>query len=395
MRGDNPLVKRLRDEFRRDIGCEPSLVRAPGRVNLIGDHTDYSGGYVMPVALQFATWAAYAPRVDRRMTVRSLTLSERTEFDLDDADPVPSGDWSDYVRGVAISLEAVGEYLCGADILVDSDIPIGAGLSSSAAVEVATGYAMLKVAGHVTNREVLVRCCQRAENTFVGVETGIMDQYTSCYGVAGRALLLDCRSLVSKSITLPEDSEFIVANTMICHSLAAGEYNKRRAELEAGVAVLARVLRGTSSLRDVSVEQLDAHSGVLPRPLLQRCRHVVSENARVLAAAHALTSGDVAGFGRLMIASHQSLRDDYEVSSSALDTLFEIALSVDGVYGSRMTGGGFGGCTISLIDRSARARFCKVVTERYDNATGLQPTLFTVCASSGVNDEPVAFGATS
>jgi galactokinase len=309
--------------------------RAPGRVNLIGEHTDYNDGLVMPAAIDFATYVDVSARADRRLAVHSENYSETVEFDLDDPEPRARGHWSDYVLGVAKMLDANG-----ADLRIRSDVPMGAGLSSSAALEVAVALALLR---SDMDRTALAKLCQRAENEFVGVRCGIMDQFSACHARAGNALMLDCRTLEHRFVPLPAGVTLVIANTMVRHSLAAGEYNRRRAECEEGSAHFGR------SLRDVTIAELEREGRGLSDLVYRRCRHVISENARVIAAAAALEGGDLLNFGELMYQSHRSLRDDFEVSCAELDTLVEIAAAVPGVVGSRMTGGGFGGCTISLV----------------------------------------------
>ena len=374
----------LRATFRDEFGGEPRLYRAPGRVNLIGEHTDYNDGFVLPAALEAATWVAAAPRADRRLRVRSLRRDGVATFDLDDPDPQPLRDWSDYAHGVAVMLMRSGASLRGADLLIASDVPIGAGLSSSAALEVSVGYALLDLAGIEVDRTELARRCQQAENDFVGMRCGIMDQFIACHGAAGHALLLDCRSLDFRLVPIDPAVRLVICNSMVHHAHAGGEYNLRRAECERGVALLAPFLPGISALRDVSADQLAAHAEALPALTLRRCRHIVTENDRVLRAAAALEAGAVAAFGELMNASHRSMRDDYEISCAELDVLVELAWRVDGVLGARMTGGGFGGCTVSLVRADAVERFRDSVAAGYRAATGLTPDIFVGVPGDGV-----------
>lgn len=332
---------RLQEAFRAMFGAVPRIYRAPGRVNLIGEHTDYNGGFVMPAAIEFAAWAAVSNRADRKLVVHSENFGETCQFPLPDGRgsvPKPSGHWSDYVRGVAVMLEREGAALKGANLLIRSQVPMGAGLSSSAALEVAVSWALAPNGMDGTQRTKL---CQRAENEFVGVRCGIMDQFVACHARAGNALLLDCRGLEYHYAPLPSGVKMVIANSMVRHSLAEGEYNRRREECAEAAAYFGR------GLRDVNLDELNRAS--LPDVLLRRARHVVTENARVLEACGALDRCDLSEFGRLMYESHRSLRDDFEVSCAELDALVEIARGVEGVYGSRMTGGGFGGCTISLV----------------------------------------------
>ncbi len=374
----------LKDRFRQEFAGEPRLYRAPGRVNLIGEHTDYNDGFVLPAALELCTWVAASARPDRRLRIQSLSLGGAIEFDLDDPAPGPRRDWSDYVRGVAVMLVRAGQRLVGANLLIDSEVPIGSGLSSSAALEVSTGYALLDLAGVAVDRTALALCCQRAENEFVGMRCGIMDQFVSCHGAAGHALLLDCRSLTFRLAPIAPSVRLVICNSMVRHELAAGEYNLRRAECERGVALLKPALPAIRALRDVGMADLTAHARALPELTLRRCRHVVTENDRVLCAGAALDAGEVEEFGRLMNASHVSMRDDYEISCHELDILVELAWCVEGVLGSRMTGGGFGGCTVSMVRADAVERFRASLAAGYLAATGITCEILVCSPGDGV-----------
>jgi galactokinase len=378
----DPLIER----FRQNFGGEAWLYRAPGRVNLIGEHTDYNDGFVLPAALQQCTWIAAAARPEPRLRVSSLRAGETLEFALDDADPRPRRDWSDYVRGVAIMLQRDGYRLTGADMLIDSDVPVGSGLSSSAALEVASGFAMLDSAGQAIDLTRLALSCQRAENEFVGMRCGVMDQFASCRGAADRVLLLDCRSLEFRLSPVDPSVRLVICNSIVHHELAGSEYNRRREQCEEGVARLKTVLPSVRALRDVTIGDLAQHGALLSELVLRRCRHVVTENDRVQRAAAALEAGQVGEVGRLMNASHVSMRDDYEISCREIDILVELAGRVDGVLGARMTGGGFGGCTINLVRVAAVDRFADEVGRAYKEATGITPQ-FLVCrpgAGAGV-----------
>ena len=376
----------LADTFRSLYGGEPRIYRAPGRVNLIGEHTDYNEGLVMPAAIDFSTWVAIAPRNDRRILVRSENFSETVELDLDQPPERGCGHWSDYPFGVAIKLEQGGRNLRGANLLVRGEVPIGSGLSSSAAIEVATGLALLELAldGETPiDRLELARLCQRAENEFVGMRCGLMDQFISCFGQTGHALMLDCRTLDYQLLPLPESVKLVVCNTMVKHELAASEYNARRAECEEAVRLLGRDLREIRSLRDVAISDLEQAAGELPEVIRKRTRHVTTENARVVEAAAALQRADLETFGRLMRESHRSLRDDYEVSCKELDLMVEIANQAEGVFGARMTGGGFGGCTINLVASESVDSFKQVVAESYEKATGRDPQIYACSPAQG------------
>jgi len=376
----------LQETFREIFGSRARLFRAPGRVNLIGEHTDYNDGFVMPAAINRSVWAAISPRRDSKLVVRSSSFPDTVEIDLEEKDPRPAHHWSDYVRGVAVMLAGAGHRRRGANLLIRGDVPIGAGLSSSAAVEVATALALLGNSGGTVDRVELAKLCRRAENEFVGARVGIMDQFISCFAQAGHALCLDCRSLEHRSLRLPPDVSLVICNTMVTHQLAGNEYNRRRAECEEGVRLLSRSLPGIRALRDVTPEQLRRHAAELPATILKRCRHVVLENARVRDAAVALERSDLTGFGRLLRESHQSLRDDYKVSCAELDLMVALAENQEGVYGARMTGGGFGGCTISLVKSDATPDFQRAVSAVYSAKTGLQPQIWVSSAAAGAGE---------
>jgi galactokinase len=361
------------------------VCRAPGRVNLIGEHTDYNEGFVLPIAINLGATVTVYSREDRVLKISSEDFSDQIGFELGDPAPAPRRHWSDYPRGVAIALEQAGYQLKGADLEISSDVPIGAGLSSSAAIEVATGFALLRHAGFEIDRFELAKLCQRAENEFVGMRCGIMDQFIACHGRKNHALLLDCRSLESKLVKLPEQVRLVICNTMIKHELATGEYNRRRSECDQGVRLLAQHFGGVKALRDVSLADLESVRDAMPDKIYRRCRHVISENVRVLKAVAALESQDLDRCGQLMDESHESLRDDYEVTCSELDTMVSLARSCAGVYGSRMTGGGFGGCTINLVAAEFTADFAHRIAQQYQTATGITPEVYVCHASDGVN----------
>lgn len=349
--------------------------RAPGRVNLIGEHTDYNDGFVFPAAINFDTTITASPRTDRRVNLTSAQEKGESGFDLDSM--ARTGTWIDYVQGVAFELEAAGYRLVGADLHVDGQVPIGAGLSSSAALEVAAGLTLSSLARRRLSRLELAKICQRAENEFVGLRCGIMDQFIACHGVAGKALLLDCRSLEYRLLPIPQTVRLVVCNTMVKHELAGSEYNARRADCEAGARAL-----GVATLRDA--KSLD-HARLEER-IYRRCRHVLTENLRAQHAASALDQSDLRTFGRLMAESHASLRDDYEVSCSELDTMVELAAGLEGVYGARMTGGGFGGCTINLVQTNHVEEFRQHMIERYERSTGVRPDVYVCTPSDGCSE---------
>jgi galactokinase len=365
------------------FGGQSRVFRAPGRVNLIGEHTDYNDGFVMPAAIDFSTWVAISPRNDRRIVVRSENFSETSELDLDDRPARGRVHWSDYPFGVAVKLEQAGKRLRGANMLVRGDVPIGAGLSSSAAIEVATGYALLDNSDVAIDRLELAKLCQRAENEFVGMRCGLMDQFISCFGQKGHALMLDCRSLEYKLLPLPENVKLVVCNTMVKHELASSEYNARRAECEEGVRLLAQELPEVRSLRDVTMSTLERFRHKLSEVIYKRCHHVVSENSRVVEAAAELEQGNLYAFGELMRGSHRSLRDDYEVSCEELDLMTDLANQANGVYGARMTGGGFGGCTVNLVQARKVDSFNETVVKGYADVTGREPEVYVCSPAPG------------
>jgi galactokinase len=379
-----PIPRDLDAQFTRRYGRAPRIFRAPGRVNLIGEHTDYNDGFVLPAALELCLSVAIAPRDDRRLRVHSLAFGASVEIDLDEASPRLRKDWSDYVLGVALVLERAGNRLAGADMMIGGDLPSGAGLSSSAALEVSTGYALLSTVGTAIDLVTLARWCRDAENDVVGMRCGIMDQLISCRGVSGHAVLIDCRSLEMRPVKIDPSVRLVICDTMVRHELTSGSYNLRRNECEQGVALLSGSLGAIAALRDVSPTALAMHAGLLPEPILRRCRHVIGENARVLRAVAALESGDLALCGRLMSESHLSLRDDYEVSCPELDLMVALAGGISGVLGSRMTGGGFGGCTLSLVETQAVDRFTETIGSAYRAATGKDPSIFACSPGPGV-----------
>jgi len=373
----------LLTSFKARFGTGASVYRAPGRVNLIGEHTDYNQGFVLPAAIGFSCWVGISPRSDGKLIVYSENFREAHETRWDALGAHGAGHWWDYPLGVAWALQGAGYRLRGADIYIAGDVPLGAGLSSSAAIEVSTGYALLSAAGHAVDRTKLALLCQRAENEYVGARVGIMDQFVSCHGRAGQALLIDCGSLEYKAIRLPAKVSLVICNTMVKHKLQAGEYNVRRAECEEAVRKLSAAMPTIGSLRDVSLEQLAQNRSLLPETLYRRCRHVVSENQRVQKVAELFEQGKTEGLRELMAASHQSMRDDYEISCRELDTMVEIAARQRGVYGARMTGGGFGGCTINFVDVEHAAEFQRRVSAEYESAIGLHPDIYICEASQG------------
>jgi galactokinase len=364
---------------RRD---EIVVVRAPGRVNLIGEHTDYNQGFVLPAAIDLELRIAYLPTDDRRVELVRLDSLERDGIDLGDP-RARSGDWIDYVAGTAWALDEAGLPLTGLRGVIASSLPPSSGLSSSAAIELASAWAMLDKVATEVDAFTLARICQRAENGYVGVQSGLMDQFAEACGVAGSAVLLDCRSLDWRPIALPDDVIIVVLHTGSPRHLDGSAYNERRRQCEAAVEELARDAPGITSLRDVTPDDLDAARDRLDPVAFARAEHIVFENARVEATVEALAASDMDAVGRLFAESHASLRDLFEVSSPELDAMVEIAASVDGVIGARMTGAGFGGCTVNLVRPAAVETLRTAVLERYPVMTGLTPMVLPVRATDG------------
>jgi galactokinase len=380
----HPVLHLLISDFEQRFRQTPQVFRAPGRVNLIGEHTDYNDGFVMPAAIEFSTWVAASPRKDDTFVVASQEFHNQFEFSL--AEPsLRQRRWTDYIQGVAVTLKAAGFDFPGANLLISSDVPMGAGLSSSAALEVATGFALLRLGGSKPDLVQLAKLCQRAENEFVGTRCGIMDQFVSCLAEQGHCLMIDCRSLQYSKLPVPERCALVICNTMVRHELASGEYNVRRRQCEEGLAILRRFVPQARSLRNISLQQLEQHAGELPEILYRRCRHVITEIQRVIDAAAALKQGDLEQFGKLMRQSHLSLQNDYEVSCPELDLMVEIASRQTGVYGARMTGGGFGGCTINLAKREAAQQVVERVAAEYQQRTGIHPEIYVSAAAGGVS----------
>jgi galactokinase len=378
----------LRRAFRERYGREGRLFRAPGRVNLIGEHTDYNGGFVLPMALDRETVVAAAPREGPRVTVHSLNEDESAEFDLLNPGGGRRGHWLDYVEGVAQALAGRGFRLAGAELMILSDVPAGAGLSSSAALEISAGLALSELAGAEVDRVTLALAGQQAEHEYVGTRCGIMDQFVAATARAGHALLIDCRTLEATHVPLDtREAAVVVCDTRVRHELATSEYNTRRAECERGVELLREFLPGVTQLRDVSAEDFRRHEARLPEPVRSRCRHVVTEDERTLAMVGALEANDLAGAGRLMYASHESLRRDYEVSSRELDELVAIAASLGGAaFGARMTGGGFGGSTVNLVRRAALDEFVRAISAGYERSVGVAPAVYVSEPGGGAEE---------
>jgi len=359
-------------------GCPPKwVVRAPGRVNLIGEHTDYSDGFVLPLAINRAIWIALEPREDQQVVVHSVDFGETATIELATlARAQPS--WQEYLKGVAWSLQEAGFRLKGWSGLLQGDVPLGAGLSSSAALEMATARAFAAASDLPWDPAGMARLGQRAENQWVGVNCGIMDQLISAVGRAEHAMLIDCRSLEAQPVPFPPGTAVVVLDTGTRRGLVDSAYNERRATVEAAARRF-----GVKALRDVSLARLNDEAASLDETTRRRARHVVSENQRTLDAAEAMRRGDAVTLGLLMNQSHASLRDDYEVSSDALDAMVQCALEQTGCYGARMTGAGFGGCAVALIDAQAAGEFGPAVAAGYQATTGHVPSVYVCRATEG------------
>jgi galactokinase len=380
-------VNAINESHHRRFGVRPAVFSAPGRVNLIGEHTDYSEGFVMPAAIDFETQAAISPRTDRQVVIYSELFGEASAFDLDYLPHHPRHHWSDYPIGVLTILRKSGLEATGFSLSLNGDVPLGSGLSSSASVEVATAMAILGVhpgAPQYSPPEV-ARLCQRAENQFVGTQSGIMDQFISCCGAAGHAMLLDCRDLSYRLAPIPEDISLVICNSMIKHSHAGGEYNTRRAEIEAGTQIIRMHRPEVNFLRDATIADLDRWGDEMLPEVLKRCRHVISENLRTVGAADALEKGDLQTLRRLMAESHASYRDDFEASCKEADILVELASHEPACVGSRLTGGGFGGCTVNLVRSSEANSFANRLREGYLAATGIAAELYHCHAAAGAH----------
>lgn len=375
----------LRSLHHSRFHAEPQVFAAPGRVNLIGEHTDYAEGFVMPAAIDFATLAAISPRSDGKIVIYSENFGEERVFDPKKIPAKGSKHWSDYPMGVVAMLAQEGHAIPAFSLTLWGDVPLAAGLSSSASVEVATAVAVTSLMGLNCPGPKLARLCQRAENEFAGSNCGIMDQFISANGAENHALLLDCRDLTYKLAPIPAHVALVIANTMVKHSVAGGEYTSRRAEVEEAAAVIARHRPEVRFLRDARIEDLKNWGSEMSANALKRARHVITENTRTVAAAEALKRGDLAELGRLMAAAHASYSKDFEASCLEADAMVALAQDLPGLIGARLTGGGFGGCTINLVEREHAAEFSEALASRYSTETGIAPEIMVCHASGGAH----------
>jgi len=370
----------LTQHFTRNFDGAPDLiVRAPGRVNLIGEHTDYNDGFVLPMAIDYDIRIAARARPDHTVRLYSADLDNHDTFSLDDVRRV--GDkptWADYVRGVADVLQREGFSLRGMDAAISGNVPRAAGLSSSAAMELAAITAFRRLSALDLDPVRAALLGQRAENEFVGMRCGIMDQFISSLGKADHALLIDCRSLGYELVPMPASARVVVTDSAIRRGLVDSAYNERRAQCEEGARLM-----GVKALRDVTVEMFEAHQARLPGVTARRCKHIVTEDQRTLDSVEALKRGDLAAFGKLMNASHASMRDWFEITTPDIDALVEIQQNTPGCFGARMTGGGFGGCTVALVQDGAVPAVVEAIQTQYPARTGKTPQVYVCRATDG------------
>jgi galactokinase len=372
------LQQNVVQTFQQRYGCAPTaIVRAPGRVNLIGEHTDYNDGFVLPMAIDRASWIALRPRKDSRVTLFSRNHDESIEFDFAKMKK-HLHHWGEYPKGVAWALREAGYKLNGWDGVTDCDVPLGAGLSSSASFEMAVARAFEASSGFPWDPAKMALLGQKAENKWVGVKCGIMDQMISAAGKKGHALLIDCRSLEHHLVPLPPTTVVVILDTATRRGLVGSAYNERREQCETAAKFF-----GVKALRDVSVAHFNATDGKLDALTRKRARHVVTENARTLQAADAMRRGDAKLLGTLMNESHESLKDDFEVTNDALNIMVECTRCAAGCIGARMTGAGFGGCAVALVEESKAEDFAKTVAADYEQATRLKPHLYVCQPSNG------------
>ncbi len=383
---DSVTGESVQAAFQSSFGKTGRVFRAPARINIIGEHCDYNDGFVMPTNTALYTWLAIAPREDNIVHLLASDLGQATRIRLDHLYADPEGGWQEYLKGVLKVLRDEGFELGGADILISGEIPHGGGLSSSASLETVLAYAMLSCSGYDIDRRRLALMCKTAENQFVGVACGVMDQYVISLCSKDAAMLLDCRSLKYKPVPLPRDASLLVINSGVVHSLRAGSLNKRRQECERAVDLLKDEGTQIAALRDLDMAGLDASRNRVGDILYRRCRHVITETQRVHDAFHAMLLNDPVMLGQLMNQSHQSLKTDFEVSCSELDFLVDVAQNCKGVYGSRMVGAGFGGCTVSLVKSDKVKEATERICAQYRPLLGHEPWHHVVEPSEPVQE---------
>lgn len=370
--------------FKTKFGVLPSYIAsAPGRVNLIGEHTDYNNGFVLPVAINRKTIIAISPRSDAKLGLYAHNFNASVTVGLEQLERTKENSWSNYSKGVASVLQGKGKSLRGSNLMIHSDIPSGAGLSSSAALEMATAHALLALNTITMSAAEIIEVCHSAEYDFVGVHCGIMDQFISCMGMKNHALFLDCQSLEYEHVPIPLGCKLVVCDTGVKHSLGASEYNTRRQQCSEGAQQLSLVIPNVKTLRDVSVKQFEEHKDRLGTLVKKRCKHVVHENERVLQSVTALRRNDLSEFGKLMYQSHLSLKNDYEVSCTELDSVVDICAEADGVYGARMTGAGFGGAAICLVQSECADAVVERLRIEYPQRARRKPTIQVCTVEDG------------
>jgi galactokinase len=382
MIGLEPLLRRHAQRF----GAVDRAFQAPGRVNLIGEHTDYTGGLVMPAAIDFNTVAVMGAAKDGRSVIHSVDFKKEFEFDASALPEEPKHDWTDYPAGVLWSLRQSGVVAPQFTMTLQGDVPLGAGLSSSASIEVAVAFAVLALAGQAMALTDVALACKKAENGFVGAQSGIMDQYIACCGMKDHALLIDTRDLNSRAVPLPEDVRLVICNSMVKHSHAGGEYNERRAEVDEGSRALRAANPNIHELRDATLEDLEKARGSMSEEAFLRCRHIITENVRVEEAATALATGNMRRMGELMAEAHASYRDDFAASCPEVDLLVELAAAQPGVIGARLTGGGFGGCTVNLVEAALAEAFREGIHAAYLERAGIDADIYLCQAAAGASE---------
>ncbi len=381
-----PLVRRHVERF----GVAERAFQAPGRVNLIGEHTDYTGGLVMPAAIDFNTVAVVGPTKGGRSVIHSVDFKKEFEFDASALPEKAKHDWTDYPAGVLWSLKQSGVVTPQFTMTLQGDVPLGAGLSSSASIEVAVALAALALAGKSMALTDVALACKKAENGFVGAQSGIMDQYIACCGVKDHALVIDTRDLGSRAVPLPSDVRLVICNSMVKHSHAGGEYNERRAEVEEGSRALRAANPDIHELRDARLEDLEEARGSMSENAFLRCRHIITENVRVEEAATALAAGDMKRMGELMAEAHASYRDDFAASCPEVDLLVELAAAEPGLIGARLTGGGFGGCTVNLVEAAHAEAFRRDIHSAYLERAGIDAEIYLCQAAAGASELTLA-----
>ncbi|MGB2869575.1 MAG: galactokinase [Bacteroidota bacterium] len=375
----------VKHEFRRLYNDSPLLVRSPGRINLIGEHTDYNMGYVLPAAIDRAVYFAVGPRRDQRCTLHALDMNEQVQFTFEHLEHSNSG-WPNYLMGVVDQLFRAGLSIPGFNCVFAGDIPIGAGLSSSAAIEAGLAFALNKIFALGLDSLSLVKLAQKAENEFVGVKCGIMDMYVNMFGSRNNVLRIDCRTLEHTlyPFDFPQTS-IVLLDTGVSHSLASSQYNQRREECFEGVKIIRKRHAGVTHLRDVTMEMVEECKDAMNDPIYRRCKYVVGEDLRVLDSCKALERGDLQAFGTLLSETHVGLRDDFEVSCRELDYLVDLLKGEPHVFGSRMTGGGFGGCTLNIVENEDIERVCNMAAEKYKQKFNIDLKPFVISIGPGTS----------